>query len=83
MSFLSGLLSLTSSSCRGQCLAKLESGSETKASLFCSGGNDLHLKVWEFSSSARTPPVLLGTMERQEEESTLSFPSFALSPAFF
>lgn len=51
-----------------QCLTKLESGSETKASLFCSGGNDLHLKVWEFSSSAQTPPVLLGSMERQEEE---------------
>lgn len=74
---------LTSSPRRVQCLTKLESGSETKASLFCSGGNDLHLKVWEFSSSAQTPPVLLGSMERQEEESTLTRPpSYGLRLVF-
>jgi len=47
-----------------QCLALLEQ--EEGPAMFCSGGNDQELCIWECGDNS--PPKRLGTIERKEEE---------------
>jgi len=59
-----------------KCLAKLGSDGKGDTLLFCSGGNEKLLHLWEHSPNTGASPTLRGSMGRQEEESTHHFAFF-------
>jgi len=56
-----------------QCLAKLGSDGKGDTLLFCSGGNEKLLHLWEHSPNTGASPTLRGSMGRQEEENLHCF----------